>query len=138
MGPRERCLSPNNPLVDYARELWHTVTGKSAGGPGEVLPLTSFRAALSPSLSIGMSATILCPPRMELPDGLCVPVPQLARLCLGLRLPFGLRYWCPHHHAREPTLLLGGKQIQAILFARRVCVCVVTSGGGGGGIGVTV
>lgn len=48
--------------------------------------------------------------RLELPDGLSVPVPQLEGLRPGLRLPLGLRHRGAHHHAREPPLLPGGER----------------------------
>lgn len=43
--------------------------------------------------------------RLELPDGLRVPIPQLEGLRPRLRLPLGLRHRGAHHHAGEPTLL---------------------------------
>lgn len=47
--------------------------------------------------------------RLELPDGLSLPVPQLARLRTGVRVPLGGGHFGPHHHARESALLPGGQ-----------------------------
>lgn len=46
--------------------------------------------------------------RVEFPDGLRVPVPQLAGVRAGLRLPLRVRHRGAQHHAREPPLLPGG------------------------------
>lgn len=49
--------------------------------------------------------------RLELPDGLGVPVSQLARLCPGVRLPLRGRHRRPQRHARESTLLPRGLEL---------------------------
>lgn len=49
--------------------------------------------------------------RLELPDGLGIPVSQLARLRLGVRLPLRGRHRRPQCHARESPLLPGGLQL---------------------------
>lgn len=49
--------------------------------------------------------------RLELPDGLGVPVSQLARLRLGVRLPLRGRHRRPQRHAGESPLLPGGLEL---------------------------
>lgn len=63
-------------------------------------------STMSLRLSVGLG-------RMELPDGLGVSVPQLARLRLGVCVPLRGRHRRPQRHAREPPLLPGGQELHA-------------------------
>lgn len=64
------------------------------------------------SASPQFQAVCLCVSRrLELPDGLGVPVSQLARLRLGVRLPLRGRHRSPQCHARESPLLPGGLEL---------------------------
>lgn len=53
------------------------------------------------------------PFRLEFPDGLGLPVPQLACLCAGVCLPVCGGHLRPHYNAREPPLLPGGQPVSS-------------------------
>ncbi len=73
---------------------------------GEMLPLNGkvcFWAWFTATHNI-------CPlTRLEFPDGLGLPVSQLASVCAGVCVPVRRRHRIADHHAGEPTLLPGGE-----------------------------
>lgn len=73
---------------------------------------------------------MIVPARVEFPDGVCLPVPQLEGLCPCLRLSFCVCHRGSDHPARESPLLPGGDWAGAGLgVGQRELLCSNTAVG---------